>query len=353
MAITRKPVQSSLVAQQTGFRLPAEWEPVERVWLTTPHNNETWPDCLDAAQRQFAFLNDQLRSHVETCTTQSRDIPTNDSWIRDYGPLFVVHEDGRLACHNFLFNCWGAKYEPYDLDNEVPPQIAQHIDIPIWHHDLVLEGGSIDTNGAGSIMTTRQCLLNPNRNPQLSELEIEELLHGAFGTYHCLWLPGGIEGDDTDGHIDDVARFINPTTVAAVLAPQDHPDHTALQANWTALQEGRDQNGARLNLLELPAPKPLFYNYPADVYGPAERRQLPASYANFLITNKAVFVPIFGQHNDDVALRRLDDAMPGYHIVGVRCELLVVGLGAIHCMTMQQPATSMNAPSSPGPNRAL
>ncbi len=325
-------------ARQLGFRLPAEWEPIDRVWVTRPHNRDTWPGCLDAAQQQFDGLVQAMRSHVRVCETGSLGIATNDSWIRDYGPIFVTHPAGRLACHSFAFNCWGDKYQPYDDDNQVPPRIASRLQIPMWQHEMVLEGGSIEVNGAGTVMTTRQCLLNPNRNPALSQDDLEQRLHDALGTHHVIWLPGGIRGDDTDGHIDDVARFVGPNTVAAVRTQHPHPDAETLEHNWRALEQARDQDGRRLQLVELPVPDPICYDFPPEGETPGGPQPLPASYANFLITNQAVFVPTFGQHHDDVALRRLEQAMPGYQAIGVRCDRLIVGLGAIHCLTMQQPA---------------
>lgn len=339
--------QPSQIARQLGYRMAAEWEPIDRVWLTEPHNAETWPGCLDEAQQQFAHLIDQMRPYAQPCTTQNAGITTNDSWIRDYGPLFVVNEAGGVACHDFVFNCWGDKYGPYGDDNAVAGQIAGQLGLPVWHHSEVLEGGSIEVNGQGTVMTTRQCLINPNRNPDLNQQQIEQMLHDALGTKHVIWLPGGIEGDDTDGHIDDVARFINADTVAAVRSggpDAAHPDSEVLERNWQALQDARDQSGGKLNLVELPAPAPIFYDYPADEFGPGGRKPLPASYANFLITNGAVFVPIFGQHPDDTALRTLERAMPGYSVIGIRAERLVIGLGAFHCLSMGQPAISHPSP---------
>ncbi len=320
--------------------MPAEWEPQACVWVTPPHNAETWPGCLDRAQTQFAKLITAMEPFVEVRTTQGVGIATDDSWIRDYGPLFVVDRRGQLACHDFIFNCWGNKYDAFEHDDVVPRRIARQLGVPVWVHDMVLEGGAIDVNGHGTVMTTRQCLLNPNRNPTMTQPQIEQALHDALGTRHVIWLPGGIAGDDTDGHIDDVARFIAPERVAAVCpsfnAVEDE-DHHILSRNYDALKQARDQDGRRLELVDLPTPQPLYYDYPPDPYTSGGRRRLPASYANFLIANGAVFVPTFGQASDEIALRTLEQAMPRYTIVGVRCEHLIVGLGAIHCMTMQQP----------------
>ncbi|GAB4189071.1 MAG: agmatine deiminase family protein [Phycisphaeraceae bacterium] len=323
-------------AAQLGYRMPAEFEPLSCIWLALPFNPETWPGCLDDAQKQFADWVDVMRQAVPVSTTDELGIETNDSWIRDFGPIFVVNRDksasAPLACHDFHFNTWGGKYEVRDRDDVVPQQIARQLGLPIWIHDFVLEGGSIDVNGQGTVMTTEQCLLNPNRNPALSRSEIEAKLHETLGTRHVIWLPGGIEGDDTDGHIDDVARFIAPATVVAVSAPPDHPDHAMTQRNLAALRSAVDQDGRPLRVIELPVPNPIFYDYPEG------RSPVPASYANFVIANGHVFVPTFDQPADDRALAVLSGAMPGYSVIPVPAHWLVVGLGALHCLSQQQPA---------------
>ncbi len=325
-------------AKELGYRMPGEFEPVDAVWVTPPHNLETWPACFDQAAEQFARFFSLLKQSVPVRDTSKLGLATNDSWIRDYGPLFVTDRNGHIACHDFVFNCWGDKYQPYDDDNRVATRIAEHLGLPLWKHSMVLEGGSIEVNGSGTVMTTRQCLLNPNRNPDLTASQIEEHLHNALGTRHVIWLPGGIRGDDTDGHIDDIARFVDPQTVVAVRTNDtNHPDHDTLDQNWRALETAVDQDGQRLTLLPLPMPDPVFHDFPGDDTEPAGRRQLPASYANFLIVNRAVYVPVFGQTQDDRALAVLDAAMPGHTVVPVRSEYLVVGLGALHCLTMQQP----------------
>lgn len=333
-------------AAELGYRMPAEWEPQSAVWVTRPHNVETWPVVMERALEQFDAWIDQLRRHVPVCVTQSLNIPTNDSWIRDYGPIFVVKDRPAtsgsatplLAMHDFHFNAWGAKYELRELDDLLPQHVAHQLNLPIWVHDLVLEGGSIEVNGRGTLLTTEQCLLNPNRNPALSRRQIEAALSAALNTPNIIWLPGGIEGDDTDGHIDDIARFVNPTTIAAIRAPKNHPDHDMLERNWQALQAARDEQGGRFTLIPLPVPDPITFNYPPDRFGPGGESPLPASYANFLITNEAVFVPVFGQPNDEPALKALEQACPEHAIIPVRSEWLVVGLGALHCLSQQQPA---------------
>lgn len=330
-------------AVSLGYRMPAEWDPIDCVYLTRPHNADTWPGVLDKAGAQFDTLVKTLRHHVDVKTTQELGITTNDSWVRDYGPIFVKNDSGELACHDFVFNCWGNKYQPFADDDVVPQFIAAGLELPIWIHHFALEGGSIDVNGEGALLTTDSCLMNPNRNPDLSREQIEAMLGQTLGASHIIWLPGGIAGDDTDGHIDDVARFINGHTVAAVRATDDHPDNAVLERNWEVLKHARDQRGHRLEAIELPMPEPILYDFPPDPScgdtpgSSGGVRPVPASYANFLFANDALVVPVFGQATDDIALRRLDDALPEHKIVPVRCESLIIGLGAIHCLSMQRP----------------
>ena len=328
-------------AKQLGYRMPGEFEPIECVWVVPPHNEETWPGCFEAAQAQHADWVDAMRPYVEVKTPGSLGIDTNDSWVRDFGPIFVVNDQTKqLAVHDFHFNSWGAKYEEVrPLDDVVPQHLASKLGLPLWVHDFVLEGGSIDVNGKGTVMTTQQCLFNANRNPWAPPEVIEQTLHEALGTRHIIWLPGGIAGDDTDGHIDDVARFVSPDCVAVAVAPEGHADHATTQRNLDALKQARDQGGHPLQIVGLPTPEPIIYDFPnlpsVETPGPAP---VPASYANFLIANDAVFVPAFDQEADDVACGVLEKVLPGRSIVPVRAEHLVVGLGALHCLSMQQPA---------------
>ena len=362
-----QPAQS---ARSLGYRMPGEFEPVAAVWLTYPHNLDTWPNCYDKACAQYdQFIKQASRFTKVNVIGRDFNWKTNDSWVRDYGPIFVVKSEGTkarrhegtkgeeasttrnseletrnfppLACHDFTFNGWGGKYDTADyqpqIDDVIPRLVAKHLNIPIWCHDLILEGGSIDVNGTGSVLTTEQCLLNVNRNSKLTRAQIEQGLHDALGTRHIIWLPGGIEGDDTDGHIDDVARFINPTTIAMIRAPKGHPDHEMLERNWAALSQAKDQDGHAINLVALPVPEPRFYDYPPIGNDEGGRYQLPMSHANFLILNEGVLVPTFGQKSDDLALAALQKAMPRHTIVGVPCDWLVVGFGTMHCLSMQQP----------------
>jgi agmatine deiminase len=350
-------------AGSLDYRLPAEWEPQSCVYLALPRLETTWPGVLEAAIAQHEALIEALRRVTPVCMLDALDIPTDDAWVRDYGPIFVVHsphqaEDeprpkrlvspdpdapppsppdpaNALACHDFHFANWGGKYGPAPNDDVVPQHIARHLDLRIWVHDWTLEGGAIDTDGRGTLLTTRQCLLNPNRFADATtpdREQIEQQLHDTLGITRVIWLPGGIAGDDTDGHVDDVARFIAPYRVAAVAAPPGHPDHDITRRNLSTLAANK------LDVVQLPAPDPIHHDYPADDSGPAQRRPVPASYANFLISNGRVFLPTFSQPTDDLAARALDDAMPGHTIVPLPAEALVVGLGAFHCLTMQQPA---------------
>ncbi len=350
--------EPSQSAAALGYRLPAEFEPQAAVWVSIPHNADTWPGCLEQARRQFEQFLAGLGDHVAVHTTQQHGIVTDDSWIRDYGPLFVVrrpapesrsaqpidappqHDLSPLACHDFVFNCWGGKYGPFDQDDVVPQHIAARRGIPIWLHEMVLEGGAIDVNGRGCLLTTEQCLLNVNRNPGMSQGRIERRLEEAFNVSRIIWLAGGITGDDTDGHVDDVARFTAPDTIAAVRVGRGHRDFDVLEENWRRLKAARDVAGGPFTLIELPGPQPVYYDLPPGAEYDVGRAGLPASYANFLISNGAVFVPIFGQKADELALGRLEQAMPGYRVIGVRSEYLIVGMGALHCLTMQEPAVT-------------
>jgi agmatine deiminase len=326
-------------AAALGYRMPAEWEPLAAVWLSLPHNETTWPGCLAQAQAQHANFAAQLRRFVEVqIVGVDIDLMTDDAWIRDYGPIFVKDASGALACHDFHFNNWGGKYGTCGNDDVVPQHIAHRLGVPVWVHDFVLEGGSIEVNGAGTVMTSESCLLGPGRNAGLSRVDIEAALHAFLGTRHAIWLPAGIEGDDTDGHIDDLARFVATSTVAAVRAPEGHPDFAVLERNWEVLGAARDQDGRRIERVALPMPTPRRWYFPPEDDWAGGERMVPASYANFLIANGGVLVPTFAQESDEVALRLFEELFPGKEIVGVPAEFLVVGLGSLHCLSQQQPA---------------
>ncbi|WP_218079467.1 agmatine deiminase family protein [Anthocerotibacter panamensis] len=330
-----------------GYRMPAEWEPHAATWLSWPHNRDTWPGKFDPVPGVFVEIVRALREPVHILVKDTpmveqvrfllgqagvlrpeihlHLIPTNDCWMRDHGPTFLVGS-GEPVLLNWGFNSWGGKYGPWTEDDQVPTQIATLLDLPCLTPAMILEGGSIEVNGQGLCLTTEQCLLHPNRNPHLSRAQIEQNLKDYLGLEHILWLAEGIVGDDTDGHIDDLARFVNPHTVVAVL--EDNPDdenYVLLQANYEHLQElARAYN---LNVVALPMPAPKYY----------DEVRLPASYANFYIANEVVLVPVFDDPKDTLALDILRQYFPDREVVGIACTDLVWGLGAIHCVTQQQP----------------
>ena len=309
------------------YRLPAEWEPLEAVWVVAPHNAETWPGCLEQARAQHAAWREAMSEVVAVRDPGELGIQTDDSWIRDFGPLFVWEQGGggrRLMVQDFRFNGWGEKYEVRAHDDAVGGALGEALGLPVVRQERVLEGGALDSDGRGTLLTTVDCLLDPSRKNVGDRVAMEAWLGEALGVTRVVWLElpaGGLPGDDTDGHVDNAARFIGPGRVAV------HPavDVSPLRA-------------AGLEVVVLPAVEPMFYDYPGDRFGPAKRMQLPASYANFLIANGRVFVPTFGQAADEAALRLLDEAMPDHRPVPIRAEHLVVGQGALHCLSMQQPA---------------
>lgn len=331
-----------------NYLMPAEWEPHEGTWLTWPHNESHWPGkiekippiyakiirALSESEKVFVCVNDKkmeaaARNAVEEIPNVFYyHIPTNASWSRDHGPIFVKDEKGRLVVTDWIFNAWGKKYPPWELDDAVPQRIAEVLNLPLVSPEIVLEGGSIDINGKGTLLTTEQCLLNKNRNPNLNRGQIEKYLHDYLGATHVLWLKEGIIGDDTDGHIDDIARFVNENTVVCCVEENTYDEnYAALKKNFEDLQKMRDQNGAPLNVVALPMPEPVIY----------ENQRLPASYANFYIGNKIVLVPTFNCHQDERALKIIAGLFPNRNIIGIDCVDLVWGLGTIHCSTQQQP----------------
>jgi agmatine deiminase len=259
------------------------------------------------------------------------DHSTNDAWCRDHGPIFLKNDaTGEVALTDWKFNAWGDKYPPYDLDNLIPGLIARRLKLRRFKQTMVLEGGSIDVNGRGLLLTTEQCLLNPNRNPRLDRATIEQRLRDAFGIHTILWLGEGIVGDDTDGHIDDITRFYHPTgLVTCVETNRRDPNHRLLAANLERMQDWRTPAGRKFEIVTLPMPKPVAF----------QGQQVPASYANFLILNGAVLVPTFRQkRRDAAALEVLAGCFPDREIIPIDCYHLIWGLGTLHCISQQQPA---------------
>jgi agmatine deiminase len=336
-----------------GYRMPAEWAPHEATWLSWPHNRDSWPgvfegvepamvefvraltigesvyiNVLDAAHEQH--VRRLLRAAAPPERLRFYRFPTNDAWARDHGAIFVTRAtatEPRLAV-DFDYNAWGDKYPPYDLDRQIGRQMAEALGVPHYARPgIVLEGGSIEVNGEGALLTTEQCLLNPNRNPTLTRADIERLLADAFGVDEILWLGEGIEGDDTDGHIDDLTRFVAPRAVVTVVEPnRADPNHAPLAANRRLLDTLRI-GGRPLDVRELPMPEPQYL----------QDQRLPASYANFYLANEAVLVPAFGCRQDAAALGILGDCFPRRRVVPLDCRVLIAGLGALHCLTQQVP----------------
>jgi agmatine deiminase len=339
-----------------GFAWPAEWSRHEATILAWPHDPKTWPGCVPEAEQVFATfitaigtgetvhvlvrdegIEARAREHLAAAGASKRvrlhRVPTADSWLRDTGPIVVARGRGagreRLAL-DFRFNAWGEKYESLMADDDLPPRLRKLHRIPGRRIDLVLEGGSIDGDGQGTVLTTEQCLLHTNRNPDLTRAEIEWHLREALGAKTILWLGAGIEGDDTDGHVDDITRFVAPGVVVTVVEddPQD-PNHAPLDDNLRRLRAMEDARGRALEVIPLPMPRPILGG---------DGRPLPASHANFLIANRVVCVPTFGQPSDAVACKRLARLFPSRRIVPIRCERFVEGMGALHCVSQQIPA---------------
>jgi agmatine deiminase len=255
--------------------------------------------------------------------------PSNDVWCRDHGPAFVINPraEEKKAIVSWEFNAWGGKY-PADLDNQIPDKIAKHFGLPVFHPGIIMEGGSVEFNGKGTLLTTRACLLNKNRNPYLTLQQIEKYLCDYYGVEQILWLNDGIAGDDTDGHIDDITRFVNEdSVVTAVETKVDDENYQLLQENLKQLKKMRLLNGKQLNIIELPMPSPQYW----------DGRRLPASYANFYIANAAVIVPTFGCIQDEVALEILSSVFTNRKIIGINSVDMVWGFGSFHCLSQQEP----------------
>jgi len=389
---------------ELGYRMPAEWHRHSATWLTWPKDPETWPDRVPQVQEIFLRMMAALAPHEivnllvddeETeasvrsrCTfpgaenIRCHQIQTVDSWIRDYGPNFIVsdkqvsdklqfvddsakedfietsdklkfigHQPGHgLAYNDWVFNAWGNKYEELKKDDVIPGRLESLLRVPRFEPGIVMEGGSIEVNGVGCVLTTEQCLLNPNRNPQLSKDEIEQYLKNYLGVEKVLWLGEGIVGDDTDGHIDDIARFVAPDVIVCAVEedPQD-ANYKLLQDNLCRLRSMTDVKGRPFEIVTLPMPGVVGETSPGSPVGQprwggsTDNRnldRLPASYANFYIANNVVLAPIFGHANDARAIKILQSAFSDRRVIGINCEPLVWGMGTIHCVTQQQPESN-------------
>jgi len=336
--------------------MPAEWEPHRGTWLSWPHRESSWPGRFEPVPRAFAQVIRLLVPHEEVHVNVSgipmeeearlvlreegvpadrvffHHNPTNDAWCRDHGPIYVQRTvDGRReeAIVDWGYNAWGGKYPPFDDDDVIPTRIGREYDLRVFHPGIVMEGGSLDVNGRGSLLTTEACLLNPNRNPGLTRDTIEGFLRDYLGVSHILWLGDGIAGDDTDGHVDDLARFVDPGTVVTMVEedPADE-NHAPLQDNLRRLQAMRDQDGQPLRIVTLPMPRPLYH----------DGQRLPASYANFYIANGVVLLPGYDRARDRIAQETLQRCFPTRKVVVSDSRDLVWGLGSFHCVSQQWPA---------------
>jgi len=342
---------------QLGFHMPAEWSPHAATWLTWPKDPETWPDRVEQVQKIFLQMIAALTPHervnllVDDESTedtvrrravfpsasniQFHQVKTVDSWIRDYGPNFLTGSDGQLAFNDWIFNAWGNKYTELKRDDQIPKILASRLDALRFEPGIVLEGGSIEVNGAGCVLTTEQCLLNENRNPDLDRETIEQYLKDYLGVQKVLWLGEGIVGDDTDGHIDDIARFVSSNTIVCVVEedPAD-ANYELLQGNLERLKQMTDLNNNHFQIVSLPMPG-IVGGSSTDA---RNLERLPASYANFYIANDVVLAPMFGHKNDSRAIETLQNLFETRRVLPINCEPLVWGMGTIHCVTQQQPA---------------
>ena len=345
-----------------GFAMPAEWDSHEATWIAWPHNPTDWPGKLEPIQWVYGEIVRKItlgeiarilvnsaahEKHVRKILklvgvpaprVQFFRYPTNRGWTRDFGPIFLRRETPRreLAIARFRFNAW-ARYPDWQKDDAIPPQLAKRLKLRIipallGQREIVLEGGSIDVNGRGTVLTTEECLLDQKRqvrNPGLSRAETETALRENLGVENVIWLGKGIAGDDTHGHVDDLCRFVNPTTLVLIREKnQRDANYKPLEENWERIRDARLEDGAKVQTIELPMPSPLHF----------DGVRLPASYANFYITNAAVLVPTFNDPNDQVALGILAEAFPDRKVVGIHAVDLVWGFGTLHCLTQQQPA---------------
>ncbi len=345
---------NDMTPKSLGYYFPAEFAPHNATWLSWPHKEASWPGKIDAIFPSYiAFIKtltrfEMVKINVVDAVMQQRATamlqvagvdmskvgfflhPTNDAWCRDHGPAFLLNktDSSKKAIVDWNYNAWGNKYPPFDLDDVIPTLIGMQLGLPVFNPGIIMEGGSVDFNGAGTVITSTACLLNPNRNPELSQAEIEQYLMDYYGQEQVLWVDEGIIGDDTDGHIDDTVRFVNEDTVLTVVEENTSDDnHALLQRNLKQLKSMRLLNGKQLNIVALPMPDPVIW----------EEQMLPASYANFYIANNQVVVPTFRADKDDKALQIIQSCFPDREIVGIDSTDIIWGLGSFHCLSQQEP----------------
>jgi agmatine deiminase len=339
--------------KQLGYFFPAEFAQHEATWLSWPHKEASWPGKIQTIYKPYAQfikavaegekvrinVNDaamkSFAEHVlskENVNMQQIELffhPTNDAWCRDHGPAFLINSNKKeKAIVDWGYNAWGNKYPPYNLDDVVPTLVAKHFNLPVFHPGIVMEGGSVEFNGKGTLLTSTACLLNPNRNPRLNQQQIENYLCEYYGVEQILWIDEGIVGDDTDGHIDDTVRFVNEDTVLTVVEKNKNDEnYDLLQHNLKQLKTMRLLNGKQLNIVELPMPDAVVY----------EDQRLPASYANFYIANDVVVVPVFNCDKDEEALAIIQQYFTTRKVLGINSVDIIWGLGSFHCLSQQEP----------------
>jgi agmatine deiminase len=342
-----------MTPKDLGFYFPAEWEKHKATWLNYPHNENSWPGKIDTIYPSYhifiKFLADVEVVHINVISEAMKQsvyysllmigtnmsnvhfhvIPTNDAWTRDCGPAFLLNrnDDKQKAIVNWTYNAWGGKY-PCDLDNEIPLKVAELLNLKVFEPGIVMEGGSVDFNGVGDVLTTKACLLNPNRNPSLTQGQIEEKLCNFYGVDNVIWLGDGIEGDDTDGHVDDLSRFVNEDTIVTVVETNEEDEnYLPLKENLALLNKVRLSSGKQPNVVELPMPDPVIW----------EDQRLPASYANFYIANNTVIMPVFKCEKDNKAYYILEECFKDKTIQAVDSTDIIWGLGSFHCLSQQEP----------------
>lgn len=340
--------------KESGYYFPAEFAPHEATWLSWPHKEASWPGKIESIYPNYSLfikylaLSEKVRinvsneamknfavQHLERADVNMKQVefylhPTNDAWCRDHGPAFLINPDAveKKVIVDWNYTAWGNKYPPFDLDDVIPTLIGKHFNLPVYHPGIVMEGGSVEFNGKGTLITSTACLLNENRNPHLKQSQIEEYLYNYYGVEQVLWVDEGIIGDDTDGHIDDTVRFIKEDTVVTVIEENRKDDnYKLLQTNLAQLKQMRLLNGQQLNIIELPMPDQIIY----------EDQRLPGSYANFYISNQHVIVPTFRCAKDEKALRILTDCFTGREVIGIDSTDIIWGLGSFHCLSQQEP----------------
>lgn len=344
----------TLTPKKNGFYFPAEWAKHAATWLSWPHKEESWPGKIGLIYNKYAefvkaisegelvrinIVDEQMAAFakqqlllfdVDLKRIEFFEFPTNDAWCRDHGPAFIINRNKKQkAIIDWGYNAWGGKYPPFDLDDVIASKIGTHFNLPVYHPGIIMEGGSVDFNGEGTVLTTTACLLNKNRNPHLNQHQLEGYLQNYYGIEQVLWLGDGIAGDDTDGHIDDITRFVNENTVVtAIEKNKNDANYNILQQNLKALKTMRLINGKQLNIIELPMPSAVIYN----------DQRLPASYANFYIANSAVVVPTYRCKNDDNALDIMQACFPNRKVIGIDSTDIIWGLGSFHCLSQQEPA---------------